>query len=68
MEFIKNERAFRKFKKKYEWSFVSDPLKFPCFAYFTVVSYGMEEDEANYLYVDDLVRMLSKCFLKIGEK
>ncbi|HEX4084341.1 MAG TPA: hypothetical protein VHY22_05485 [Chthoniobacteraceae bacterium] len=33
------------------------PEQYPCFVYFTVRSFGYEQESANFLYPNDLARM-----------
>lgn len=60
MYLIKDKEDFKKFQDEHISSFVEKPKEFPCYAYFIVTSWGMEEDTAHYLYKEDLLEMLDK--------
>ena len=59
MTFLKNKRAWKRWAKANE-NFSApfdEPTEYPCFGYTTVLSYGYEEDQAKYLYADDVAQM-----------
>lgn len=59
MDFLSNKRDWRKWSKDvHTGGAVEAPLRFPCYAYLTVGSWNYEEDAVNYLYLDDLLKML----------
>lgn len=61
MILLKNKAAFNKWRKQPAQSndLISEPLEFPCYVYLTVLSFGYEELQANYLYCYDLYNMTS---------
>lgn len=60
MTYLKSKRAWVRWKSKDTPADCEEPKNFPCFVYCTVLSYGYEEDKANYLYESDLRAMLDQ--------
>lgn len=62
MTLLKSRRAYDKWAKGVNsgqpQSPIQPPAEFPCYAYLTVASFGYEEERAEYLYSDDLQKML----------
>lgn len=68
IKFLKNEREWKRLIK-YEGNIQPQdmngkhtggmPREFPCYAYLTVQSYGYEEQNIHYLYMEDLIQMES---------
>ena len=69
MVLLKNHRAWKRFVNK-ECNIIptddkgrhngAPPREFPCYAYLTVASYGYEEQNIHYLYVEDIANMYVK--------
>lgn len=67
MILLKNKRAWlawSKEKAKSQGCGVTEPKSYPCYAQFVCVSYGMEWDDGQYFYYQDLFLMC----LKLGEE
>lgn len=64
MKFLKNARSFKRWAAKINQGQPQAPLHppehFPCWAYLSVLSYGYEEDQANYLYLPEVQHMLKE--------
>jgi hypothetical protein len=67
MKFLINERVFKRWARKIEKGqdcTLDKPKLYPCFGYLVVQSYAYEEDQALYLYPDDVARMATQ--MQIG--
>jgi hypothetical protein len=70
MTFLKNRRAWSKWKKE---TFacqegIKEPLEYPCYGYATLLSFGYEELQENYLHYNDLYRMINQLMSKSVKK
>lgn len=54
MKLLKSRRAWVMFKNANMGDNFREPEKFPCYVYFVIQSWGMQEREALYLYEEDL--------------
>jgi hypothetical protein len=63
MDFIKNKKAWTRWKKKWfehQQTQPAEPQEYPCFGYLGTLSWGYEESSWHYLYAVDMGRMLMK--------
>lgn len=70
MRILRNRRAFRRWAAGVERGQpqcpLSEPERYPCFGYLTVLSFGMEEEQARYLYPAQ-IRAMKRTFDKIED-
>lgn len=68
MKFLINERIWKRWARKIEQGQpqapIDKPTSYPCFGYLVVQSYGYEEEQARYLYPDDVTKMATQ--MQIG--
>lgn len=64
MKYLKSQRAFQRWSvginRGQPQAPIATPVEYPCFGYLTVLSYGYEEDQAEYLYDSDIRSMAER--------
>lgn len=63
MKFLKNKRAWQRWAAPFSRSnggYCKPPVKFPCFVYTVVASFGLEFEQEVYLYQEDIEKMTRK--------
>jgi hypothetical protein len=59
--FLSTERAWKRWVNTVVGpSYVATPTQYPCWAYARVQDYGYEDGDQEYLYREDLIKMLTK--------
>lgn len=64
MKYLKNKTTWKRWASNINrgqpQAPIQPPEKYPCYAYLSVLSFGYEEEQSNYLYLTEVQEMLKE--------
>jgi len=60
MKYLRSRRAWKAWARKNHFvgcEYFEEPKRFPCYAYFIVADWHMQQEASVYLYSDDIAKM-----------